>query len=274
MAHRSQYKNKFRPQAKQQQDLPRQKKHLGQNFLVSQDPINTMLSAIAITPDTTVVEIGCGNGILTRAILDSKCKALHVIEIDPDWANHIYETISDPRMTIHNVDALAFDFTTLKADGGRLVLLANLPYVITFPLFEKFSKHHDLFDDGMVMVQEEAAERMSHTSGRRYGAVSIYLQYFFTFTAYERVPPHLFVPAPKVMSRLVRFQPKSDLMPMDDAAAFWLFVRECFVSPRQTIGNNLKRTYRKWQVLSEETLKLRAQQMTVAELYTIWKSLQ
>ncbi len=274
MAHRSQYKNKFRPQAQAAQALPRQKRHLGQNFLISQEPINTMLSAITITPDTTVVEIGCGDGILTRAILDSKCKALHVIEIDPDWAERLADTIHDPRLTIHNVDALQFDFASLKKEGERLVLLANLPYVITFPLFEQFSQNHTLFDDGMVMIQEEAAERVTHTSGRRYGAVSIYLQYYFNFTAYERVPPHFFVPAPKVMSRLVRFQPRTALMPITDPTAFWAFIRACFVSPRQTLGNNLRRTKYKWQHLPEELLRLRAQQLDLNNLYKLWEQVR
>jgi len=230
-----------------------------------------MLSAITLTPETTVVEIGCGDGILTRAILASKCKAVHVIEIDPEWADRLAENIQDPRLTIHTIDALHFDFQGLKKEGDRLVLLANLPYIITFPLFEKLSHIHTVFDDAMVMVQEEAAERIAHTSGRRYGAVSMYLQYYFDFTAYEKVPPHYFVPAPKVVSRLVRFKPKEALLPIANPEAFWTFVTACFASPRQTLGNNLRRTTYKWQQLSEETLRLRAQQMTLQEMYGLWE---
>jgi 16S rRNA A1518/A1519 N6-dimethyltransferase RsmA/KsgA/DIM1 with predicted DNA glycosylase/AP lyase activity len=72
------------------------------------------------------------------------------------------------------------------------------------------------------------------------------------------------------MSRLVRFQPNNELMPLTDAKNFWLFVRACFKSPRQMLGNNLKRTLYSWQKLPAETLQLRAQQLTVKELHEIW----
>lgn len=261
--------NKRQKQPRNASPLPRQKKHLGQHFLISDAPINSMLSAIPIGPETTVVEIGCGNGILTKAILSTRCKALHVIEIDPEWAEHLYNTVNDPRLTIHVADAVAFDFRSLKGDGP-LVLLANLPYVITFPLLEKFTRDHLLFDDGMVMVQEEAAERIAHTSGRRFGAVSAFLQSYFDFTLHDKVPPYLFSPAPKVDSRLVRLKPKQTLMEIAEPEAFWLFMRACFKNPRQTLSNNLKRTYYAWQKLDAETLKLRAQQLSTAQLHELW----
>ena len=229
-----------------------------------------MLSAIKLTPETTVVEIGCGNGILSSAILESSCKALHIVEIDEEWASYIDRTIHDPRLTIHLADAVTFDFAQLKGNGP-LVLMANLPYLITFPLFEALTHNHTLFDDAIVMIQEEAAERITHTSGRRCGAVSLFLQHYFTFTSYEKVPPHFFSPPPKVMSRLIRFQPKKELMPIAQPREFWLFVRACFKSPRQTLGNNLKRTPYAWQKFSTETLRLRAQQLSVEELHRLFE---
>ncbi len=263
------YHKKNNPFKHRQNNQPLQKKHLGQHFLISQDPINTMLSALTITPETTIVEIGCGNGILTKALLATSCKAVHVVEIDLDWATYIHNTIHDPRLTIHHEDALAFDFRSLK-DDGPLLLMANLPYVITFPLFEKLATDHTVFDDGMVMIQEEAAERITHTSGRRCGAVSLFLQYYFAFSNYSKVPPSSFSPPPKVMSRLVRFTPHTELMPLINATEFWLFVRACFKNPRQMVGNNLKRTNYQWQQLPEATLQLRAQQLTVKELHDLW----
>jgi len=254
------------------QQLPPQKKHLGQHFLISQTPINTMLSTIPITEDTTIVEIGCGNGILTRALLETKCRALHVVEIDADWANHIYHTIKDPRLTIHHADALTFDFTQLKG-SGRLVLMANLPYLITFPLFAKIVEHHPLFDDGMVMIQDEAAERIAHKTGRRFGAVSMFLQHSLTVTLSDAVPASFFSPPPKVLSRLMRFQPKQSRIPLENPEAFWSFVYECFKSPRQTLGNNLKRTCHAWQKLSTEQLQLRAQQLNEQQMYELWQEI-
>jgi 16S rRNA (adenine1518-N6/adenine1519-N6)-dimethyltransferase len=243
---------------------PKKKKHLGQHFLISQEPITTMLSTISVTPETAIIEIGCGDGVLSKALLaETPCKALHIIEIDDEWADVVQNSISDPRLTIHRANALDFDLPALCSQYERVVLMANLPYLITFPLFEKFSRNPELFAHAIVMLQEEAAQRIASTTGRKYGAVSVYLQYYFDFVLHEKVGPEQFSPPPNVMSRLLSFKPKAQRATLpDDHEAFWKFVRTCFASPRQTLRNNLKGSTYNTSVLSEKELSLRAQQMT------------
>lgn len=253
---------------------PAKKKQFGQHFLRDHAPINSMLATVDITKHTTVVEIGCGDGILTRAILNqSPCKALRVFEIDPEWAEVVRGQTDDPRLSITLGDVMQVDLEKELGDVERLVMLANLPYQITFPLFQKLSQHNELFSHGVVMVQEEAAQRMVSTSGRRYGSISLFLQYYFEFTLSDPVPPTMFSPPPKVNSRLVEFKPRTGMPEIPNAEAFWRFIRACFMTPRQTLRNNLKRTHFNWQMLDDKTLRLRAQQMKLSDFIALWEKI-
>lgn len=253
---------------------PAKKKQFGQHFLRDHNPINEMLATVSITRTTTVVEIGCGDGILTRAILNqSPCKALHVFEIDKEWADVVRGQTSDPRLHFTLGDVLAADLEALLSDQQPLILLANLPYQITFPLFQKLAQHRMLFSEGVVMIQEEAAQRLVATSGRRYGSISLLLQSYFNFTLKSQVPPSAFNPPPKVMSRLIAFTPKATRPVIPNEVNFWKFIRACFITPRQTMRNNLKRTHFNWQSIAPETLKLRAQQMNLNDFLALWATM-
>src|SRR5207248_2049222 len=97
--------------------------------------VDHMIEAVKIDNQTTVMEIGCGDGFLSQAILSqSSCKELRIYEIDPEWAAVVQEKIRDPRMSMNIISILDFDWSELSA-FGPLVMLANLPYQITFPIF-------------------------------------------------------------------------------------------------------------------------------------------
>ena len=59
------------------------KKKFGQNFLVDEQIIADIISAIRPQPEDIMVEIGPGLGALTRPLL-KKLNHLHVVEIDRD----------------------------------------------------------------------------------------------------------------------------------------------------------------------------------------------
>ena len=253
---------------------PKLKKKFGQHFYVMPRRSTICSPLFPLLKKTTVVEIGCGDGVLTRAILhQSPCKALQVFEIDPEWAEVVRGQTDDSRLTITLGDVMETDLEQELKNEDHLVMLANLPYNITFPLFEKLATCAHLFTHGMVMVQEEAAQRMASTSGRRYGAISLFLQYHFTFTLHIKVPPEAFKPAPKVDSRLVEFVPRTNQQPLPNPVTFWKFVRACFATPRQTLRNNLKRTGYRWNNLDDQTLGKRAQQLVLDDFITIWKQI-
>jgi 16S rRNA (adenine1518-N6/adenine1519-N6)-dimethyltransferase len=254
-------------------DEPLKKKALGQHFLRKQSTVDNMISSTSITPQTTILEIGCGDGFLTKAILaQSPCKKLIVYEIDPEWAEVVEKNVSDKRLDLRLQNVLEADWKVLQGETP-LTILANLPYQITFPIFFKILQHKELFSEGIVMVQEEVAQKIASTSGKKYGPTSLLLQYHFHLKLLEKVEPGAFTPPPKVHSRLLYFKPKTDLPPLHNSENFWKFVKTIFLSPRQTLKNNLKRTYYEWSRLDEKMLMLRAQQMSFAQLIELWKLL-
>jgi len=254
-------------------DRPAKKKKFGQHFLRKQSVVDHMIEKVPITPKTTVMEIGCGDGFLTQAILSqSPCKKLLVYEIDQEWANFVKNKILDPRLEVNTSNILELDFKTLEKEKP-LVLLANLPYQITFPILFLLVKNKNLFQEGVVMVQEEVAQKIVAKKGKSYSATSLFLQYHLEFELLEKVEPKSFSPPPKVNSRLVYFKPKLKIVPIKDEENFWKFLKLCFQSPRRTLLNNLKTTHFDLEKIPDEFLSLRAQQIPFEKFLEIWKQL-
>ncbi len=250
---------------------PRKKKAFGQHFLREQWVVDRMIDAVSVGPETPVMEIGCGDGFLTRAILQqTPCKKLRVIEIDPEWAAVVDESIDDDRLEISVTDVLELDWSTLSSDAPW-VLLANLPYQISFPILFKMLEHRTLFSEGVIMVQEEVAQKMASTSGKKYTPTSLRLQHAFEFKLLDKIDPKAFVPPPKVRSRLVYFKPRPELVAIPDDELFWKFLSLCFQFPRQTLRNNLKGTHYFLDVVPEDVAGLRAQQLSFEQLLTLWQ---
>lgn len=248
---------------------PRKKKAFGQHFLRKQSTVDNMIAKVALDSHTRIIEIGCGDGFLTRSLLAQTPCPITVIEIDEEWATIVRNSLPDQRLTIVIQDVLDHDLTQHKKDN-KLVLLANLPYQITFPLLYKFAKNYTLFDEGVIMIQEEVAQKLVATRGKSYSAATVYLQYYFSFSLMEKVEPGAFSPPPSIFSRLVHFTPQKELPSLTAPEAFWDFVRICFAHPRQTLKNNLKHTSYWNDSFPAEYAGLRAQQLTFEQFREIW----
>lgn len=248
------------------------KKKFGQHFLKDQFILDTIVENVALTPQTNVFEIGGGSGVLTRTILGRQCARLWVFEIDQEWAAYLQETIHDQRLTVHHENILDTDFAKF-APFGKWTILSNLPYNVTFPIFHKLVENRHLLQEGVVMIQEEVAQKLVKKGGRDYGFVSLYFQYYFELKLLTKIPPSAFYPAPKVDSRLVYLRPKEQLQVIPHEEQFWKFIKLCFHQPRRTLANNLKTTHYQLDRLDQKTLSLRAQQMSFQDLIEAWESL-
>ena len=254
--------------------LPEKKKAYGQHFLRKHSVVDNMIHAVTITPDTTVVEIGCGDGFLTKAILaQTPCKKLVCFEIDKEWADYVSARIFDPRLDLRLQNILDASFDTVESEHP-LIMLANLPYQITFPILYRIQKAKHLFGDVVVMVQEEVGQKLAATHGRGLSAVTLFFQYHFTIKLLDKIEPGAFTPPPKIFSRLIQLTPKHNPTPIEDAAGFWAMLKLCFHFPRQTLRNNLRTTHYDLNRLTEELLGKRAQQLTFADFLVIWNTLR
>ncbi|HEX2978308.1 MAG TPA: 16S rRNA (adenine(1518)-N(6)/adenine(1519)-N(6))-dimethyltransferase RsmA [Candidatus Babeliales bacterium] len=248
------------------------KKQYGQHFLRWQVVIDHMIERVSLDKNSSVFEIGCGDGFLTRSILKQPIKQLWVFEIDPQWADFVRKSMPNKRMTIYEQNILDLDWSIFEPDQPW-TLLANLPYQITFPILHMLQKNRHLLHEGVIMVQEEVAEKLLKSHGRGYGYPSLFFQYYFNWEKLDKVPPQAFEPPPKVHSRLLYFKPKENVAPIPDEPAFWDFIKMCFRQPRRTLRNNMQQTHFDISIISEELLALRAQQMNIDDFLTLWKKL-
>lgn len=263
---------KFRPYKEEKSDLPRKKKSLGQHFLRKQSVVDNMIAAVKIDNQTGILEIGCGDGFLTQALVHETESALvRCYEIDPEWAAVVQKLIPDKKLDLRLENVLEADWSVL-ADQPKWVILANLPYQITFPILFKIMEHRHLFQEGVVMIQEEVAQKIVSTHGRGFGVTPLRLQYHFEeLRLLDKVEPAAFTPPPSIFSRLLYFKPRKDMEPIEQEEDFWKFLFVCFHSPRQNLKNNLKGSKYRLDMFSTEELALRAQQMNWQTFLAFWK---
>jgi len=213
------------------------KKRFGQNFLQDADIIRSCLAAIHPQPDDAMVEIGPGLGALTQPLVQT-LKHLQVVELDRDIISWMQGHYPAGKLTIHNSDALKFNFANL----GKIRVVGNLPYNISTPLLFHLLQGASNIIDMHFMLQKEVVERMvAVPSTAAYGRLSVMLQYRLHMEYLLTVPPEAFDPAPKVESAFVRLIPHAALPYVArDEALFAKVVTAAFGQRRKTLRNTLK----------------------------------
>jgi 16S rRNA (adenine1518-N6/adenine1519-N6)-dimethyltransferase len=216
------------------------RKRFGQNFLIDSGIIAAIVSAVAPRRGDTVVEIGPGLGAITDPLL-ARVDHLHVVEIDRDLIARLKKQHPPERMTIHEGDALAFDFSTI---GRELRLVGNLPYNISTPLLFHLAAAAEIVHDMHFMLQKEVVERMVAAPGDSdFGRISVMLQYRFHIESLIDVPPESFEPAPKVQSAVVRLIPKALAeLKAQQIEKLSQVVQAAFSQRRKMLRNTLKGT--------------------------------
>lgn len=256
----------------QLEGIPLKKRH-GQYFLRDINVVHDMLSAVSVK-NNSVFEVGCGDGFLTREITAQNPARLWVFEIDEAWAKKVGQELSHCKeLTIHHTNFLDVDLHIFE-HHRPWVFLSNLPYHVTFPILKRIQKIRHLIDQGVIMVQEEVAQKIVKTGGRGFGYISLFFQHYFEWRLLTKVPPSAFYPQPKVFSRLMHFVPRKKIVTIPEEEKFWKFIKLCFSQPRRTLKNNLLNTHFDLAVLSDERLSLRAQQMSFDELLSLWDLLR
>ena len=206
----------------------RPRKRFGQHFLHEQGVLRRLVEAIAPAADDFMVEIGPGEGALTRYLGESR--ALHLIELDRDLAARLKEQF--PGATVHGADALEFDFGQFPA-GMRVV--GNLPYNVSTPLLFHLARYAQQVRDMHFMLQLEVVERMvAAPSTPAYGRLSVALQARFAMKKLFMVAKGAFRPPPKVESAVVRMEPLDWQLPIDED-----LLRRAFSARRKTLRNAL-----------------------------------
>lgn len=216
--------------------IPR--KRFGQHFLQDEHVIHQIIGAIAPTNSDHLVEIGPGQGALTFPLLN-KISALDVIELDRDLIPALKK---HSELTIHQADALRFDFASLVKDEKQIRIFGNLPYNISTPLIFHLLDYANIISDMIFMLQKEVVDRMTAKTGDdAYGRLSIMVQYHYEAIKLFDVAPQSFNPPPKVWSSIVKLIPYKNLpIKAKDYSVFESVVKQAFNQRRKTLRNALK----------------------------------
>lgn len=219
------------------------KKKFGQNFIIDENVINSIVEKSMIDKDTLVIEIGPGAGSLTYK-LGNSAKNVICYEIDTTLKNVLKENIKD----LDNIKVIYQDF--LKANVAedikeyeykKIYFVANLPYYITTPIIIKIIEDNIPVDKMVFMVQKEVGNRFKAEPGSKdYSSLSIYLNYYFEVKKIIDVSRHVFMPEPNVDSIVVEFSKKDNVLEVKNEELFFKLIRDSFKQKRKTIRNNLK----------------------------------
>ncbi|HET9843081.1 MAG TPA: 16S rRNA (adenine(1518)-N(6)/adenine(1519)-N(6))-dimethyltransferase RsmA [Gammaproteobacteria bacterium] len=251
------------------------KKHLGQHFLSDPYIVEQIIRSMHIREEDRIVEIGPGQGALTRQLL-KLCNELYAIEYDADLIPYLQN--KHPNLNLFHQDALTFDFQQLATEK-KLRIIGNLPYNISTPLIFHFLKYSEHIVDMTLMLQKEVAERICANPGsKQYGRLTIMTQYHCSVEKILDVPDTAFFPPPKVQSAVIRLQPftqENNPFPNISLEVLSKIVTEAFSHRRKTLRNALK------LFLTDTTLEkldidpqARPETLTIAQFISIAKILQ
>ena len=216
------------------------KKQFGQNFISDTNLLRSIVEASGITKDTTVVEIGCGAGTLTRALAEA-AKQVYAFDIDRDLQPVLAETLSG----LDNVEVIFRDFNKLdlkefEKEIEEYTVVANLPYYITTPLVTKLLEESDKVQGLSIMVQEEVAERFcAKEDTPEYGSITAAIALKGNAKIVKRVSRNLFYPRPNVDSAVVKIEFERGRVAVKDEKAYRQTVKCAFLNRRKTLENNL-----------------------------------
>ncbi len=218
------------------------RKQFGQNFLIDSAVPEAIVRAAELTKDDTVLEIGPGIGTMTQYLAEA---AGHVVAVEIDKT--LIPVLADTLAGFDNVTVLQGDI--LKTDlgaiideaGGSVKVVANLPYYITTPIIMKLLAQAEGIGLITVMVQEEVAERIvSGPGSKAYGAISLGVQYYAEPEIVRSVPPHCFMPQPKVASSVLKLKRREKpLVTPQDEAHMFACIKAAFLQRRKTLPNAL-----------------------------------
>ncbi len=220
----------------------RPRKRFGQNFLRDTAVIASIVTAIKPLPGQHLLEIGPGQGAITRELLKHS-GALDAVELDRDLLSNL-KTQCEPlgEFRLFNADALDFDYCALLDGGRKLRVVGNLPYNISTPLLFHLLTHKHCIEDMHFMLQKEVVQRIAAVPGsKRWGRLSVMLQLDCDIQALFDIAPAAFHPPPKVDSSFVRLTPRqTPRYELDDREGFAKLVTQAFAHKRKTLLNNMK----------------------------------
>lgn len=215
----------------------RPKRRFSQNFLADPAISHRIVECATLDPNDFVLEIGCGQGALTHALIE-RVQPIHGIEADADLIPVLKKTFAS-QLILHCGDVLTFRVADLS-DGRPVRVVGNLPYHITSPILFWLLDQRDTLTDATIMVQKEVADRIVAAPGNKdYGILSVLCGFFAECRKCFVVPAGAFHPKPKVDSAVLRMTFRAYPIQPARVDRFREIVRRSFQQRRKMLRNSL-----------------------------------
>lgn len=214
-------------------------KGMGQHFLVDPRVAEQIADAAALAPRETVLEIGAGFGALTAALIERGVTVI-AVERDRRLGRALKDRFGDrPDLRLLVEDILRVDWAGVG--DGPLVVMGNLPYMITSPILERLVRHRARITRAVVTIQKEVAQRIAADPGSKtFGALTCFVQADFTPQFSMEIAPRAFWPQPAVTSAVLRLTPRTPPLLTDaEREPFTAVVQALFQHRRKTLLNGL-----------------------------------
>ncbi len=253
----------------------RHKKKLGQCFLVDMNIARKIVNAVQIKNSDNIWEVGPGNGTLTQFI-EKQTQHLKIFEIDSALIPILNKKF--PKLKPIHADILKVDWNQ-HLSTEKIKIVSNLPYQITSPFLFKAVKFSDRIKSITIMIQREVADRIVAKRGTKdYGILTLKMQFYFNVKFLFKVPPHLFIPQPKVNSAVIQLTPRIDKPIISDEKLLWKIVECAIRNRRKMLRKNLTSLISKEQIptleeISKIKLTRRGETLSEEEYIILYNSI-
>ena len=265
-------------------------KSFGQNFLIDENIVESIVEKANISKEDFVIEIGPGLGTLTEYLLRNAGKVL-AVELDKKMVNIITDRflgeISNGKLEILCDDILKVNLEKiieeeLKTGYKKVKVVANLPYYITTPIIMKLLEEKLQIESITVMIQKEVANRLSEIpGGKETGAITYTVYYYADTKILLEVPKEGFIPEPEVTSAVIQFNIlKAPRVNVKNEEDFFKLIKQSFLMKRKTLVNALtgyknKEKQEIINILQELNIneKVRAEQLTLEQFVKIYEKM-
>lgn len=221
-------------------------KSLGQNFLIDENVVDSIVNSAEISSKDLIIEIGPGLGTLTQKLLEKAGKVI-CIELDTKMIKiltnrfKLYKNFELINEDILKVDLAEIIENNKKQGIEKVKVVANLPYYITTPIIMKLLEDKLDIESITVMIQKEVAQRLAEIpGGKETGSITYTIWYYTDPKIILEVPPKSFIPEPEVHSSVIKFNIlKEPRIQVKNEKEYFKLIKIAFMQKRKTLVNAL-----------------------------------
>lgn len=258
----------------------KKKKSLGQHFLIDEEVAWQIVNSLQLEENDPqddhkqlVIEVGPGEGVLTKYLLKQTQFELFLVELDKRLPALLQKKYPQLKNHILEGDVLKMPFDQLFE--SEFSVIGNFPYNISSQILFKILQHKNQIPQMVGMFQKEVAERVAAEPGSKiYGVTSVLIQLHYQVEYLFTVPPHSFDPPPKVQSGVIRMKRHYNYKDQVEESKFRRVVKQAFSQRRKKLSNALKGLTFDTATLPPNIFQKRAEELSVVDFITLTQALK